>query len=163
MGAEPRLDKAKLLELLRAGHEHEGLDYKRQLDLSDNGALLELVKDIAAFSAAGGYIVVGCDDSGQPTPLLSEAQRVLFDESRLRAKVKRYLPEPLALRTACHEHDGARFVLVYIGPHPDGFVIVHADGQTQNGPSSAAAKSSSATARPASAGSRMTSRRSSRS
>jgi hypothetical protein len=130
---EPRLDKEKLLELLGAAHEHEGLDYKRQLDLSENSALLELVKDIAAFSAAGGYLVVGCDDSAQPSGLVTQAHTLLFDESRLRAKVRRYLPEPLTLRAACHEHDGARFVLVYVGPHPDGFVIVKADGQSVNG------------------------------
>jgi hypothetical protein len=131
--AEPRLDKARLLELLRAAHEHEGLDYKGQLDLSDNAALLELVKDIAAFSAAGGYLVIGCDNGGQPTRLVTEAHTSLLDESRLRAKVKRYLPEPLALRTATHEHDSARFVLIHVGAHPDGFVIVHADGQAANG------------------------------
>ncbi len=122
-----------MLELLSAAHEHEGLDYKRQLDLSDNGALLELVKDIAAFSAAGGYVVVGCDDSGQPTGLMTEAHALLFDESRLRAKVKRYLQEPIALRTACHEHVGSRLVVVHVGAHPDGFVIVRADGQSLKG------------------------------
>jgi hypothetical protein len=92
-----------------------------------------LVKDIAAFSAAGGYVIVGCNDSGQPTGLVTQDHALLFDESRLRAKVKRYLPEPLALRTACHEHDGARLVLIHVGAHPDGFVIVHGDGQSANG------------------------------
>ena len=130
---ELRLDEAKLRELLRAAHEHEGLDYKRQLDLADGGAVLELVKDIAAFSAAGGYLVIGCDDGGRPSGLVSEEHATLLDESRLRAKVKRYLPEPLTLRTARHELDGNRFVLVYIGQHPDGFVILQDDGQGSNG------------------------------
>jgi hypothetical protein len=128
--SQPRLDRDKLVELLRESHEHEALDYKRELDLSDNAAVVELVKDIAAFSASGGYLVIGADDGGQPTAMVSEAEALLFDESRLRAKVKRYLPEPLTLRTARHDIDGALLVLVYIGPHPDGFVIVHADGQT---------------------------------
>lgn len=128
--SQPRLDRAKLDELLREAHEHEALDYKRQLDLNDNTALLELVKDIAAFSASGGYLVIGADDGGRPTAMVSEAEALLLDESRLRAKVKRYLPEPLTIRTARHDLDGALVVLVYVGPHPDGFVIVHADGQT---------------------------------
>lgn len=131
--SEPRLDEAKLRELLRAAHEHEGLDYKRQLDLADGGATLELVKDIAAFSAAGGYLVIGRDDGGRPTGLVTEEHATRLDESRLRAKVKRYLPELLTLRTARHELDGDRFVLVYVGPHPDGFVILQDDGQTPNG------------------------------
>lgn len=130
---DPRLDEAKLRELLRAAHEHEGLDYKRQLDLADGGALLELVKDIAALSASGGYLVIGCDDGGRATGLVTEQHVTLLDESRLRAKVKRYLPEPLTLRTARHELDGDRFVLVYVGPHPDGFVILQDDGQGANG------------------------------
>jgi len=130
---EPRLDEAKLRELLRAAHEHEGLDYKRQLDLADRGAVLELVKDIAAFSAAGGYLVVGCDDGGRATGLVTEEHMTLLDESRLRAKVRRYLPEPLTLRTARHELDGQRFVLIYVGSHPDGFVILQDDGQAANG------------------------------
>ena len=122
-----------MLELLRAGHEHEGLDYKGQLDLSDKASVLELVKDIAAFSAAGGYLVVGCDEGGRPTGLVTEAHGLLLDESRLRAKIKRYLPEPLKLRSACHEHEGCRLVLVHIGAHPDGFVIVERDGQSERG------------------------------
>lgn len=130
---EPRLDEAKLRELLATAHEHEALDYKRQLDLADGGALIDIVKDIAAFSAAGGYIVIGCDDRGRPSGLVTETHSTLFDESRLRAKVRRYLPEPLTLRTARHELEGDRFVVVYIGPHPDGFVIIQNDGQTAAG------------------------------
>jgi hypothetical protein len=130
---EIRLDEAKLRELLRAAHEHEGLDYKRQLDLEDGGAALELVKDIAALSAAGGYLVIGCDDGGRPTGLVTEEHATRLDESRLRAKVKRYLPDPLTLRTACHELEGDRLVLVYVGPHPDGFVILQDDGQGPKG------------------------------
>jgi hypothetical protein len=127
---QPALDKAKLVELLRQAHEHEALDYKRSVDLNEKRAELELVKDIAAFAASGGYLVIGADDGGKPTATVSEQEALLFDESRLRAKVKRYLPEPLEIRTARHELDGALLVLIYIGAHPDGLVIVNADGQT---------------------------------
>jgi hypothetical protein len=127
--AEPALDKAKLVELLGLAHEHEALDYKRRIDLNDRRDELELVKDVAAFSAEGGYLVIGADEGGKPSGVVTEAEALLFDESRLRAKVKRYLAEPLVIRTARHEVDGAPIVLVYIGAHPDGVVIVAADGQ----------------------------------
>lgn len=126
---EPALDKAKLLELLGAAHEHEGLDYKRRVDLNERRDELELVKDISAMSASGGYLVIGADDGGQPSGMMTDADALLFDESRLRAKLKRYLPEPLSLRTARHDLDGSVIVLVYVGAHPNGFVIVAADGQ----------------------------------
>jgi hypothetical protein len=129
---QPALDSAKLRELLTQAHEHEALDYKSAADLSDKDVVLEVVKDIAAFSAAGGYLVIGADDSGKPTAAVSPQHASLFDESRLRAKVKRYLPEPLAIRTASHKIDGALLVLVHIGAHPDGFVIIRADGQTSD-------------------------------
>lgn len=76
--------------------------------------------------------MIGADDGGKPTATVTEAEALLFDESRLRAKVKRYLPEPLAMRTARHDLDGALLVLVYIGAHPDGFLIINADGQTRD-------------------------------
>jgi hypothetical protein len=127
---QPALDKAKLVELLAQAHEHEGLDYKSHVDLQDRRAELELIKDIAAFSASGGYLIIGADDGGRPTATMSEQDALQFDESRIRAKVRRYLPEPLEIRTARHDLDGALLVLLYIGAHPDGFLIVMVDGQT---------------------------------
>ena len=114
---------------LARGSEHEALDYKRYVDLSDKGAVLELVghRRVLRLRWLPG------DRRRRRGPADGDGQRgeaLLFDESRLRAKVKRYLPEPLTIRTARHELDGALLVLVYIGAHPDGFVIVSADGQT---------------------------------
>ena len=126
--AEPALHREKLLELLNAQHESERLDYKRTTDLSEKRGELELIKDIAAFQAEGGYLVVGVDETGVPTGEVSEEQAALFDESRLRSKTLRYLAEPLDLRTATHIVDGARVVLIHIGPHPDGVAIIAADG-----------------------------------
>jgi hypothetical protein len=130
--AEPALGKTKLLELLALAHEHGGLDYKSRADLSQRGDLLEIVKDIAAMEADGGYLVIGADDGGRPTAAMTSAACALFDESRLRAKVKRYLQDPLELRTACHEVDGALIVIVYVGAHPDGFTIIAEDGQVDD-------------------------------
>src|SRR4051794_32715938 len=118
--AEPALHREKLLELLGAQHESERLDYKRTVDLSERRSELEFIKDIAAFQAEGGYLVVGVDGAGAPTGELTEEQAELLDESRLRAKALRYLAEPLALRTAVHIVDGTRVALIHIGPHPDG-------------------------------------------
>jgi hypothetical protein len=118
----------KLLELLGAQHESTRLDYKRTLDLSDRRSALELIKDIAAFQAEGGYVVVGVDESGVPTGELTEEQASLLDESRLRAKARRYFHEPLDLRTAAHIVKEKRVTLIHVGPHPDGIAILVADG-----------------------------------
>jgi hypothetical protein len=48
----------------------------------------------------------------------------------LRSKVKRYVQEPIELRTARHELNGNILVVIHVGAHPDGFVILDADGQT---------------------------------
>jgi hypothetical protein len=126
--AEMALHREKLLELLGAQHESDRLDYKRTIDLSDKRAELEFIKDIAAFQAEGGYLVVGVDGAGVPTGELTDEQAEILDESRLRAKALRYLVEPLDLRTAVHVVEGARVALIHVGPHPDGIAIVVADG-----------------------------------
>lgn len=125
---EPALHLDKLLELLALQHESPRLDYKRMLDLSDRRSELELVKDIAAFQAEGGYLVIGVDENGVPTGELTEKQAALLDESRLRSKSLRYLPEPLDLRTATHLVREAYVVLIHVGPHPDGVAIFMTDG-----------------------------------
>jgi predicted HTH transcriptional regulator len=111
--AEPALHLGKLLELLELQHESPRLDFKRTIDLSEKRHELELVKDIAAFQAEGGYLIIGVDERGAPTRELTEQNAVLLDESRLRAKSLRYLTEPLDLRTAAHVVDGAHVVLIY--------------------------------------------------
>lgn len=91
---EPALHLEKLLELLGAQHESQRLDYKRVIDLSSKRATLELVKDIAAMQAEGGYLVIGVDEQGRPTGELARDEAKQFDESRLRAKTQPFLPEP---------------------------------------------------------------------
>ena len=48
-------------------------------------------------------------------------------------KLRRWLPEPLELRTATHEIGGTLLTLVYVGPNPQGFRVFHADGQYVRG------------------------------
>jgi hypothetical protein len=126
---EPSVSFEKLGLLLAEGHESEHLDYKETCDLSQTRDTVELAKDVGAMQVLGGYIVVGADDTGKPTAGLSDEQAVLFDESRLRAKMRKYLPEPLVLLSAVHAIDGSRIALVYVGPNPKGMAVFSADGQ----------------------------------
>ncbi len=122
-----RLDADQLRELLAEQHEFEGLDFKSAADLAVRRDLVELVKDMAAMSAEGGYIVVGAADDGTPVGLGPTARRD-FDEATIRGRVRRYLPD-VDLRCAVHEIDGVALALMWIGPHPNGFAILSADGQ----------------------------------
>lgn len=126
---EPSVSIEKLGLLLAEGHESEALDYKEACDLSQVHDTVELAKDVGAMQVLGGYIVVGVDDNGRPTTGLSAAQANLFDESRLRAKLRRYLPEPLVLLSAVHIINSARLALIYVGPNPKGMAIFATDGQ----------------------------------
>jgi len=90
----------------------------------DGGMIVEMPGDSIVAD-----VVIGADGGGQPSGAMTDADALLFDESRLRAKLKRYLAEPLVIRTARHDVDGAVIVLVYVGAHPNGFVIIAADGQ----------------------------------
>ena len=56
-----------------------------------------------------------------------------FDQANLQSKLRRYLPHSVELRSASHEVDGQTLVVVYVAPHPDGFVVFEADG-TYSGP-----------------------------
>lgn len=123
-----RLDAERLAELLGEQHEYEGLDYKSGADLGLQRDLVELIKDMGAMSAEGGYIVVGADNDGTPVGIASSTVRRDFDEARLRGRVRRYLPD-IVLRSAVHDIDGLTLAVIWVGPHPDGFAIFATDGQ----------------------------------
>src|SRR5207244_1139014 len=89
---EPSVSFEKLGHLLAEGHESELLDFKGASDLSETRDTVEFAKDIGAMQVLGGYIVVGADDHGNPTGGLTTEQAQFFDESRLRAKLRKYLP-----------------------------------------------------------------------
>jgi hypothetical protein len=129
---QPILNEDQLRLLLGEQHESDTLDYKREIDLVGPGrrrAIVELAKDVGAMaSGRGGYLVIGTDDRGAPTGLLTEDQARALDEARLRQMLQRYLPDGIDLRTAVHEIDGDRVALIYVGAHPDGLVIFRADG-----------------------------------
>jgi hypothetical protein len=125
---EPRVDEEKLRLLLSEGHESAQLDYKSHCDLRDRRELTAIAKDIGAMAALGGYIVIGADNSGQPTGELEAEHVAVFDQAILQGKLRRYLPESVEVRSAARELDGAVLVVIYVAAHPDGFVVFEADG-----------------------------------
>lgn len=126
---EPLVSEEKLRQLLAEQAESASLDFKSDCDLRQKADQVELAKDVGAMQMHGGFIVLGADDRGQPAPGLNADRAVLFDEARLRAKLRRWLAEPLEILSARHEVDGHAVVLVYIGASPLGFAIFQADGQ----------------------------------
>lgn len=125
---EPVVTREKLGELLKEQSESESLDYKTTCDLNDTRHLVEITKDIGAMSINGGFIVIGADNHGNTTDKFSEENARLFDESNLRAKLRKYIPEPFDVRTGIHQLDGKWLVVLYVAPHPHGLCIFKADG-----------------------------------
>jgi hypothetical protein len=126
---EPLVSEEKLRQLLDEQVESVSLDYKSACDLRDKGAAVELAKDIAAMEVHGGFIVIGADDRGQPVGNMQSDVAGLFDEATLRAKLRKWIPEPLDLLAARHEVAGSWIVMIYVGPNPQGFAVFQADGQ----------------------------------
>lgn len=127
---EPVLSEEKLRSLLAEGCEQPCLDFKTTSDLSVTYDMVALVKDIAAMlsNELGGYIVIGAHDNGTPAPGLTARHLELFDESRLRAKITKYLPEPFDVGVARHNIDGCPMVLLYVAASPKGFHVFTRNG-----------------------------------
>jgi hypothetical protein len=124
----PNVTEDQLRLLLDQQSETEILDYKAELDLVDktkkSRAQIELAKDCAALlSGRGGHLVIGADESGRPTGLVSVDQAAQLDESRLRKRLEKYIPEGFELRVAGHRIGGALVALIHVSPHPDGLVV----------------------------------------
>jgi hypothetical protein len=118
----------KLADLLARQAEYPELDYKTTIDLTTTEGKVELAKDVGAMQVGGGYIVGGVDCNGRPTGELDGADVRRFDEANLAPSLRRWLPEPLELRTRVAARHGHTVVLIYIGPHPSGCAFFHADG-----------------------------------
>ena len=123
----------KLGQLLAEEHESACLDYKTTLDLSQTRDTVELAKDVGAMQVNGGYIVIGADDSGRLTGELTEEQAKLLDESVLRPKMLRYIPEPIDIHSAVHTVDAKLVAILYVGPSPMGLCIFRAAGNHSSG------------------------------
>jgi hypothetical protein len=125
----PDVGRQTLLRLLARGAEGVDLDYKEQFHPGANADVVKLTKDIGAMMALGGHIVIGADSGGQVQGGLSQEDAVQLDESTLRDKIKRFIPEGFHLYTAVHEHQGVRIGVIHIPPHPDGFCCFTQKGQ----------------------------------
>ena len=81
------------------------------------------------MSVRGGFLVIGVDGQGKPTGKLTVEQARLFDESRLRPKLLKWLPDALEIYSQAHEINGYQVVLVHVAPNPAGCAFFRADGQ----------------------------------
>jgi hypothetical protein len=118
----------RLRQLLDQG-EGVDLDFKQACDLTERSELVAITKDIAAFSTTGGHIVVGVNEDGTPSGRFTAGDARLFDEATLRGKVApRYLPDTISITTAVHEIDGEVVAVIFVAAHPNGFVVMQADG-----------------------------------
>jgi hypothetical protein len=96
--------------------------------LDEKRDVLELAKDVAAMQIDGGFIVVGADNQGVLTGELREDDVLLLDESKIRPKLARYLPEPFEIRCAHYVIEGKHAAIIYVAPNPEGFCIFKATG-----------------------------------
>lgn len=129
-----RVTDEKLAELLDLQNEQPELDFKRQIVLGTAEGLVELAKDVGAMQVLGGYIVGGVDDHGVPSGEMDDTDTRPFDEANLVPQLLRYLPEPLTVRCRVTEWQDHTLVLIFIGPHPNGYAIFRADGAYERPP-----------------------------
>lgn len=130
---EPIVSNEKLGQLLGLQAEYPELDFKRVIDLTSTEGVVELAKDVGAMQVRGGFIVGGVDDHGTPTGEMDDVDARPLDESRLVPMLRRYLPEPLEIRSRVIRRDGHAVALIYVGPHPSGCAVFHTDGQYRRG------------------------------
>jgi hypothetical protein len=125
----PKLTEELVRQLLDEG-EHAGLDYKAMLNIAETAELVAVAKDIGAMQSlpSGGFLIVGANDDGSLSGALESAHVNLLDESRLRAKLTKYLPDPIQLVTRLVEIDDEKVVVIHVAPHPAGFATFKADG-----------------------------------
>lgn len=118
-----------LKRLLDLGAEGPRLDYKRWMNLAQPSEVVELAKDVGAMLDLGGHLIVGADSQGRPCGGLTPEEANLFDEAKLRSKLRKYVPEPFRLFTAVHEHAGLILAIVHILPHPAGCCVFAQKGE----------------------------------
>lgn len=128
MGPGKKVSAERVWQLLGEGAESKYLDYKEALDLDQRRDVVELAKDIAAFSAEGGHVVVGATNEGQPSSRFDEVHARKFDEANVRQKLSRYLAGAYDIRCAFHTRDGHWFAVIGISPSLDGLMVFRADG-----------------------------------
>ncbi len=111
-------NEEKLHELLGLAGEHEDLDFKRTLDLSDPHTKLDFAKDCIAMMNMynGGYILVGVEDDGQIATTANPVDHRQFDGATLSNLVRKYVDEPVNITSKIHT----------VSDHPVVLICVHA-------------------------------------
>lgn len=120
-----RTDVEKLRELLLEP-EQTHLDFKANIDLTDNKGRLNFVKDAVAMMnrPPGGYIVIGVDEDNTKENRLTISRdslnRKLFDGSALGDIIRKYIEGEAHVITQIHEIDNHEVVVIYLPSHRDG-------------------------------------------
>jgi hypothetical protein len=112
-----RTTEEKVRELMGIGTEHETLDFKQTLDLTDPKSKLHFVKDCIAMMNCprGGYLVIGVDGSGNPA-LMAEPIKGNFDSSALGDLIRKYVDELVNPVSQVHRVDGRDIVVIWVQP-----------------------------------------------
>lgn len=119
--------RAMLDSLLAQNAEGRHLDFKRELDLSDQASPIELAKDVAAMSMLGGHIIIGINDDGSPSKRVDAGDLSSWDEARLAPRLQRWLPDSVEIRVCAHDtEEWGLLILVAVAAHRDGLAVIKA-------------------------------------
>ena len=126
---EPKLTDLKVRELTSFGRESAKLDYKVELDPSDTIHKVGLAKDIMAMAnTAGGYVVVGVDDTGNVVGC-DATLAARLDESVIRSQVAGYTSARIPLFVDNRIiYQGKRLVVITALPMINTLVVAETDG-----------------------------------
>lgn len=127
---KPTDSEERLRQYLSLGNESNTLDYKETFDLSSKKDVVELVKDIGAFLALGGNIVIGAQDDGQPAgDIFSHDLVSKLDPAAFHQKLAKFIETPFEVDLHRHSIDGQNYALITIHPSTSGFCIFKSHGQ----------------------------------
>ena len=104
------------------------MDYKERMDISSTYDKVELAKDVGAFRALGGHIVIGAEDDGKPSTLFTKVLWDAFDESKVVSMLGSYLPKPVGVTLGKQSIDGHHYVIIHVEPSPMGVAIFTKQG-----------------------------------
>lgn len=120
-----RTDAEKLLELLNNTGECSEVDFKETLDFTMKRDELDFIKDaVAMFNRfPGGYIIVGVDNDGKPSPRSHGTDWTQFDGQRLTDKVRIYVDAPITIISQVHTIEDHTICLICMMSLKDGLPI----------------------------------------
>ena len=123
---KPSVDIDYLKNLLNQS-ENSHLDFKRTIDLSTPKGKISFVLDIVSMAnrAPGGSLVVGVDDSGAILPPGEfSAPQGIYDPSKLREIIKKYVDGEVNLESRVHDIEGSTVLIITIHFPGNGFPLV---------------------------------------